>query len=304
MCNSSRRFGAWLVAIVGVMALFGAVIAPGAVGQEGSPTEESPSEESPSDPSATPRVQEQASVAGNVSAQATVPAVGGPVVIMGIDAEDGGVDVHGPTSVYGGIVTGLSALTKNNGAGILVLGGGKSPTDDVTEFWDEVETLTGIPVTYANGAAVGTQSFAGFRIVAVVSGNDETFDGGLDATECTALAARQQDFFDFVNAGGGLLVFAQDVDLGAGCEYAFFGGFGGFAFTTGLSYTDITATAAGTAAGISDALDVVAWHDTYQTFPSFLQILATVATGENAGEVAAIGGASVVIGGPVVNFTG
>lgn len=300
MGKSRRRFGAWIVAIVGVVALFGAVIAPAAVGQE-----ESPSEESPTDASASPRVPQQASVGGDVSLQAAPQAIGGPVVIMGIDAEDGGIDGHGPISVYQGIVNGLSALTKNNGAGILVLGGGKSPGDNVTEFWDEIASLTGIPVTYVNGAAVGTQSFAGFRIVAVVSGDFDTSGGGLDVTECAALAARQQDFFDFVNAGGGLIVFSQGVVLAAGCEYAFFGGFGAFAFTTGLGYNDITATAAGSAAGISDALDVDAWHDTYQTFPSFLQILANVAIGqENEGEVAALGGASVVIGGPVVNFTG
>ncbi len=306
MGKSRSWFGAWLVAMVGAIALFGAALAPGAIGQEGSPSGEPSSEESPSDPSAEPRVPAQAAVAsGDVSAQATALPIGGPVTIMGIDAEDSGPGGHGPISVYAGIVNSLSALTKNNGAGILVLGGGKVLTDEVTEFWDEIATLTGIPVTYANGAAVGTQSFAGFRIVAVVSGDDETSDGGLNAVECQALALRQQDFFDLVNAGGGLIVFAQDVSGGLGCEYAFFGGFGAFSFTTGLGYTDIDVTPAGTAAGLSDLLDVDAWHDTYQTYPPFLQVLATVALGdENAGQVAALGGASVVIPGPTVNFAG
>ncbi|MEX0665011.1 MAG: hypothetical protein WD598_09630 [Acidimicrobiia bacterium] len=310
MGKSRRRFGAWLAAMVGTIALFGAVLAPGAIGQEGSPSgetpsEETPSEESPSDASSSPRVPEQAVVAsGDVSAQAPLP-IGGPVTIMGIDAEDGGVDAHGPIGVYAGIINSLSALAKNNGAGILVLGGGKVLTDNVTEFWDEIATLTGIPVTYSNGAAVGTQSFAGFRIVAVVSGDGETADGGLNAVECQALAARQQDFFDFVNAGGGLLVFAQDVSGGLGCEYAFFGGFGAISFTTGLSYDDIDVTPAGTAAGLSDLLDVFAWHDTYQTFPSFLSVLATVAASSTPpGEVAALGGASVVIPGAEVLFAG
>jgi len=296
--KSRRELGAWLIAVVGVVALFAAVIAPAAVGQE----------ESPGDASSAPRAPHQASVGGDVSLQASATAVGGPVVIMGIDAEDGGVGSHGPASAYAGIVTSLSDLTKNGGAGMLVLGGGKSPTDDVTEFWDEVSTLTGIPATYANGAAVATQSFSGFRIVAVVSGDDETSGGGLDAAECAALAARQQDFFDFVNAGGGLVAFAQDVVGGAGCEYAFFGGFGAFTFTVGQSFGDITATPAGTAAGVSDDLDVCCWHDTYQTFPSFLEALALANdSGDEGsfGQVAAIGGASVVIGGqPVVKFTG
>lgn len=306
MSKFGHRFGASFVALIGVVALSGIFIAPTALGQE------EPQEEPSSDPSASPRAPQQATVGGDPLAQQEVGAqatsVGGPVVIMGIDAEDFGVGGHGPISVYQGIVNSLSALAANNGAGILVLGGGKSPTDDVTEFWDAIASGTGIPVTYVNGAAVGTQSFAGFRIVAVVSGDGETSSGGLDATECNALAPRQQDFFNHVNSGGGLLVFAQDVSGGGACEYAFFGGFGAFTFTTGLNYSDVDVTPAGTAAGLSDALDVDAWHDTYQTFPSFLQVLATVAlTDLPPGEVAAIGGASVVIPGPAVvtpTFTG
>ena len=288
------------ISAVAVLAL--ALLAPAALGQ---------SSEEPSDPSAQPRTPSSGSVApSEVSAEQNVDAaqvaVGGPVIIMGIDAEDGGVGSHGPIGVYEGVTTNVLANVKNGGAGILVLGGGKA-ADDVTEFWDAVSSGTGIPVTYANGAAVGTQSFAGFAIVAVVSGDDETSDGGLTAVECQALAARQQDFFDHVNGGGGLIVFAQDVVGGAGCEYAFFGGFGGFTFTTGVSYNDIDVTPAGATAGLSDALDVTAWHDTYQTFPPFLQVLATVALdqGDPSGQVAALGGASVVIPGElVVAFTG
>ena len=287
-----RVFVAFLVTVVGM-----AVVAPIAGGQSQDPA---PAESS--DPSANPRSPAQGSTGPDgvtpqqeVGAQAAA-AVGGPVVIMGIDAEDGGVGGHGPITTYQNIVTTLSGLAKNSGAGILVLGGNKASGDQVTMFWDAIASGTGIPVTYSNGAAVATQSFAGFRIVAVVSGDDETSSGGLNKVECDALAARQQDFFNHVNAGGGLLVFAQDVKLAAGCEYAFFGGFGAFTFTTGGSYNNIAPTPAGLAAGVTDDLDVNAWHDTYTTFPAFLQVLATVddpTGGALNGKVAALGGASV-----------
>src|SRR3972149_9848441 len=44
-------------------------------------------------------------------------AVGGPVVLMGIDAEDGGVGGHGPISVYGDVVSRILAEVKNGGPG-------------------------------------------------------------------------------------------------------------------------------------------------------------------------------------------
>lgn len=109
------------------------------------------------------------------------------------------------------------------------------------------------------------------------------------------------------------MVFAQDVENNAGCEYAFFGGFGAFATLTGRDYNAISPTADGRAAGITvPELNVDDWHDTYSTFPSFLKILATVAEGEFdgdeddcnipdstvpscVGDIAAIGGAEVTI---------
>ncbi len=70
---------------------------------------------------------------GPVNAQVS----GGPVVLMGIDAEDGGPGGHGPLAVYVNVVSSISADVTNGGSGILVIGGGKDttpPVDDVTEF--------------------------------------------------------------------------------------------------------------------------------------------------------------------------
>lgn len=213
---------------------------------------------------------------------------GGPVVLMGIDAEDGGPGGHGPIGVYASVVNDILA-NASGGSGILVIGGGKPTcTFSVTPFWNAIAAATGQTVTYVNGAAIATQSFSGFEMLAVVS--DESNTGcGLTSTENADLATRQLDIANFVNAGGGLLGFSSDFGP---ASYAYLAGIGGFTVNTGLGYSDITPTAAGTAIGITDALDVCCWHDEYLTFPSFLSVLATNAFSGNA---AAIGGQNVVI---------
>ena len=217
-------------------------------------------------------------------------AAGGPVVLMGIDAEDGGVGSHGPIAAYESVVNDILSNVTNGGSGILVIGGGKA-ADDVTEFWDQIATDTGVAVTYVNGDAnIAAQSFSGFAMIAVVSSVSETPSGGLTEAENDALAARVSDIAAFVNTGGGLLGFSQ-----AGFTlniYDYLGGLGRFTVNTNLSYTDITPTAAGLAVGITDALDICCWHDEYVTFPAFLGVLAT---NSSTGNPAAIGGDRVVV---------
>jgi hypothetical protein len=226
--------------------------------------------------------------------------VGGPIVIMGIDAEDGGIGGHGPISNYVDVMNSIIANASNGGTGLLVIGGGKSATDDVTEFWDAVASGAGIPVTYVNGAAnIATQSFAGFKVVGVASGDGETSSGGLTATESEALAGRQADIATHVNGGGGLLVFAQDFADDTASAYGFLGGIGAFTFVTELGYSEIAPTPEGTAIGITDALDISAWHDVYLTYPAFLNVLAVAddsSDEDSFGKVAALGGANVFIG--------
>lgn len=239
-------------------------------------------------------------VSGNVSTQAvgdvTATASGGPVVIMGIDAEDGGIGGHGPIANYISVANSILANATNGGTGMLVIGGGKSPTDDVTEFWDAIAAGTSTPVTYVNGAAnIATQSFAAFKMIGVASGDDDTGSGGLTGAENTALTGRQADVATFVNTGGGLLVFSQGFNDPT-TPYGFLGAIGSFTFTTGGSYSNIDPTADGIAVGVTDALDVSAWHDTYLTYPSFLVPLAFPSGVTTA--AAAIGGLSVFIGPP------
>ncbi|WP_053075038.1 hypothetical protein [Ornithinibacillus californiensis] len=222
---------------------------------------------------------------------------GGPIVLMGIDAEDGGPGGHGPISNYIDVVNSILANVTNGGSGILVIGGGKNPTDNVTAFWDAIGANTGVTVSYVNGANIATQSFSGFSMIAVVSSVGETASGGLTQAENDLLATRQSDIANFVNNGGGLIGFSQTGFIN---PYAYLAIVGTFTVNINLSYDNITPTAAGMSIGISDDLDICCWHDEYVTFPSFLSVLAT---NPITGNASAIGGQSVVIptGCPVAN---
>ncbi|MCG3126798.1 MAG: hypothetical protein CHACPFDD_01653 [Phycisphaerae bacterium] len=231
-----------------------------------------------------------------ILAAIAVPALaGGPVVLMGIDAEDGGVGGHGPISVYVDVVNSILSTASNGGAGILVLGGGKDNVtpDHVTEFWDEIASQTGVPVTYANGIELLNQSFNGFKMLAVVSDENETSSGGLTQAENDTLGSRFQDFAAFVNNGGGLLGFSSNFPN----PVPYLDALGAFTVETNLDYDDITPTAEGLAIGITDDLDVCCWHNHYLTFPDFLKVLAVDATGGGEGPevAAAIGGQDVTV---------
>ena len=226
---------------------------------------------------------------------AEAQAVGGPVVLMGIDAEDGGVDGHGPIGVYEDVVSSMLAEVGNGGSGVLVIGGDKDGSDNVTEFWDQIGSDLSLTITYVNsGASITAQSFDGFALLAVVSSEGETSDGGLTQDENDALAGRIGDITTFVNSGGGLLGFSQ-AELTN--PYDYIGGIGSFSVEIDLQYELITPTAEGSAIGITDDLDLCCWHDVYLTFPSFLGVLATQDDSEEDffGEAAAIGGAQVII---------
>lgn len=222
-------------------------------------------------------------------------APGGPVVMMGIDAEDGSpFSAHGPISVYADVVqNGVLTNVTNAGTGILVIGGGKAATDNVTFFWNTIGTAASEPVTYVNGAAISTQSFAGFKMIAVASSSSQTPSGGLTQAESDLLNARGADVADFVNGGGGLFGLTQ---AGLSNPYGYLGVIGTFTVDTNNNYDDITPTAEGAAVGVTDALDVFAWHDYYDVFPSFLTVLAIDAGSDRP---AAIGGVDVVLPGAI-----
>lgn len=218
------------------------------------------------------------------AAPAAAAPVGGPVMLLAIDAEDGGVGGHGPIANYRQAVNSVLDEVSNGGSGgLLVIGGGKSATDNVTSFWNSVaagldpagaDGTAGEPVTYVNGAAaISAQSLAGFELVAVASSSSETASGGLTAAENDALSGRENDIATFVNGGGGLVGLTQ---RGFAIPFDYLAGLGGFAIAP-LDYSNINPTADGAAVGVTDALDVCCWHEVFDTYPEWLTVLATEA---------------------------
>lgn len=220
--------------------------------------------------------------------------VGGPVAVLGIDAEDSSGGGHGPIATYIALTNSILGNVMNGGTGILVIGGGKFPgdPDDVTAFWDAIgAAIPTHPITYVNdetvAGSIAGRSFAGFALIVVSSSLNETPNGGLTTAENAALVTRSGDIADFVDAGGGVLGFTQS---GFAAPYLYLGGIGGFVATTGLEFQDITPTAEGIEVGITNALDTCCWHDELSAFPSFLMPLATNAV---TGNVVAVGGSQI-----------
>jgi hypothetical protein len=110
-------------------------------------------------------------------------------------------------------------------------------------------------ITTVNGAGnIMSQSFAGFAAIAVASSSPETTSGGLTQAENDALAGRQNDIANFVNAGGGLLGMSS-VDFSN--PYAYVAALGSFTIGSPSQYDDVTPTAEGLLVGITSGnLDV------------------------------------------------
>ena len=232
-----------------------------------------------------------------VATQAESSTTGGPVVLLGIDSEDGGIGGHGPISVYADVIEDILDKVTNGGSGILVIGEAGDDDNTVKEFWDEIGDLTAQDITYVAGADnIAGQSFSGFAVLAVVTAEATVFQGsnpgdGLTNSENEALISRAGDVASFVNGGGGLFGSSQD---GLDNPWGYVGGLGGFATTTGLSYSTIVPTDAGSEIGITTALNVCCWHDVFTEWPTFLEPLAW-RSGWVDTQAAALGGAQVTI---------
>jgi hypothetical protein len=231
---------------------------------------------------------------------------GGPVVLLGIDAEDrwrssvsgreGGR--HGEIEDYLPVVQNvLAKVTNERDDGILVIGGGKSPIDDVTTFWLEIGERVERPVTFVNTAErIRSITFNNFEMLVVVSDNTNTPFGGLTDAENDALTERQTDIAKFINSGGGLFGLTSDFTFSD--PYGYIGGIGGFSTVPNLDppFRVISPTQEGLALGITTDLSVCCWHDLFEDFPDFLQVLAVEP--ERTGLPAALGGVAVSIGPP------
>ena len=212
----------------------------------------------------------------------------GPVALLGIDAEDFS---HPAPANYTTLMNDLYTTASNAGTGTLVIGGNKSAFDRVTIFWNALAPTIG-PITYVNGAAaISAQPFGAFRMIAVASDVVNTPSGGLTNAENEALSARAGHVVAFVNGGGALVGFSN---ARLTTPYGYLGGIGAFTFGLPPQQPNITPTVEGLAVGVTDALDGCCWHDSYLTFPSFLDVLAFYpnVSGQPA---AAIGGEQVIV---------
>lgn len=220
---------------------------------------------------------------------------GGPVVLMGIDSEDGGPGAHGPLSVYANVVDSILEAATNGGEGILVIGeDGVTGSSNVRNFWNGIATVTGEAVTFVGTAAgVSDADFDGYAVLAVVTSTfnmvQPAGDHGLSNAENEALIGRAADVAEFVNDGGGLFASSQ---TGLTNAWGFIGQIGAFETLTNLSYDTITPTAAGADIGITTALNVCCWHDVFTQHPAFLEVLAYQS---GTTRPAAIGGVAVTI---------
>jgi hypothetical protein len=218
---------------------------------------------------------------------------GGSVALIGIDAADGG---HPATSNYFVLAADMTSAAPGT-LGILVFGCTTAGGDQVTLFWAEIatalsETLTCVETAASIAAVPIPNGAAGYSMIGVADASGSTLFG-LTNAENDALTLRQPEIAAHVNAGGALLAFAQ---TGQTTPYGFIAGLGAFTVVTGLTYTDVSATAAGLAVGFTDtSVDGCCWHDTYTIFPAFLVPLLIVNGGSLDGDIAAIGGTGVII---------
>lgn len=215
------------------------------------------------------------------------PVLGGPIVLAGIDAEDGGPGGHGPIENYVTLVQTMLDGSANGGSRILAVGAGKGGFDGPTRFWQAIGQQMGVPVDLVNGAEdIAATPLGGYALIGIVSSQLDTY-GGLTQAENDALVERSDDVASFVNGGGGLLGFSA---RGLTRPYGYVSGL----FDLSVAYYDtsnIYPTPEGEAVGIDDALDVCCWHERYTSYPDFFDVLATY---DAAGEfVAALGGQRV-----------
>lgn len=213
----------------------------------------------------------------------------GPVILVGIDTEYGfrpGDVSHGTIATWANIIqTGLLSKVSNGKSDILVIGGGKSSADMITDFWTKIGAALGRNVVFVNGSsAISSVNFNNFAMIAVATTFAAT--GMLTQDELDEINNRRNDVTAFICGGGA--VFGSTCDLTS--AYSYISGTGNIT-TTSQWYGDVNATAAGNAVGINNTnLDTGPWHTTFTSFPPFLQVLATDAV---TGRVAAIGGANV-----------
>ncbi len=221
----------------------------------------------------------------------------GTVMIVGIDTEYGSrpsTNSHGSIADWCNIInTGLLANVTNGKSDILVIGGGKSSSNDVKKFWNQVSACLGRSVTYKHRqywwnsiSPILGVNFNDFALVVVATDHSDV-DGHLRESELNALNIRKNDMADFICKGGAL--FASSCEYNN--PYGYMSKLGNVSVTS-QSYSDITPTIAGSLIGITNTnLDIGPWHIIFNSFPGFLKVLAV----NNLNAISAIGGRDISV---------
>ncbi len=216
----------------------------------------------------------------------------GPVILMSLDAEDGGPDNrNGPLSAYGTMLNSILDHVRSEEPGILVVGAGKAAEDDVTTFWGRMTRWTDREISLINGPdAISRVDFSEYALVVIASNDVETPRGGLTQEENDALADRQRDLSSFVNAGGGLWAFMQG---GFSNPYAWIEAELPLVVETGHAFRFLTPTLHGVRIGLNEVFEVCCWHDEISGVPDTFQVLAVRTKN---GAAIAVGGIATILG--------
>ena len=199
----------------------------------------------------------------------------------------------------------------NGKSKILVIGAGKSPTDDVTKFWNDLKKILESEVDYVNEAKIASTKLDHYALVVVVSDEVNTPRGGLTVNENKILIEKKNEFKDFINNGGGLLGFASSFINST--PYGYLPVPEGQNFKVEVNVSDPSQPHRGyseiktiknneTIYNDWEILETnfsfCCWHDNFLEFPDYLDILAlnVYHTNKYSKNIAvAVGGAKVII---------
>ncbi len=192
----------------------------------------------------------------------------GPVILSGMDPED-----HGSAGQT--MIRDIMLFVVNNstihpaGNKILIIGGSGSNTS----LTISLATNAGLAPTHVTGAAISSVNFTLFDAVYMPTSTRDVFNG-ITAADVSLVNGRAADLASFVNSGGGLAAFAQNVA----------GGYGWFPLGT-LQTVDfgsggangILVTPAGAAILAPSATSVQPFHTGFVGPPGFfgMDVLAT-----------------------------
>ncbi len=219
----------------------------------------------------------------NAAMPSPVQAQGGPVLILGIDPENGSPGSHGPISAYRGMINVLQSQVSNGNNGLLIIGSGKpAPAPpNLFNFWTAVANVApALPRNHVNGPAIASVDFSTYSIICIAS-DDQNVNGGLTRAEWTALMTRKADLRKFINCGGAVFAMCAPDNYPDWYNYLTFPAAPLISYTTTIGgFSDVGLLPGASTVGqfgpftnlLGSSTDI--WHNTYTAYPAPLLPLA------------------------------